>query len=269
MSRFDETLAKLHTRGELALFPYLTAGFPSPEVWTDLLEAMVDGGADGFEVGIPFSDPLADGVTMQRANARALEQGMTLERTLTDLARTKLPVPVALMSYVNPLLARGFERLCRDSQAAGVDAFIVPDLPLSESLDLQRACRQHELGYVPLVAPTSTEEHMAGLDAVSAPFVYCVALLGVTGARSDLDPELVGFLGRVRSCTRHPLAVGFGISQAGHVEGLLGHADAAIVGAAVVDLIEDTSPGEAGAHLAEYVRELKAAGRAPAHRSPA
>ena len=147
-------------------------------------------------------------------------------------------VPVALMSYVNPLLAYGLDALGRDAAESGVDAFIVPDLPLSESAELRGICAANDLGYVPMVAPTSTDEHLTAVDQVDAAFVYCVALLGVTGARSTLDQNLGEFLTRVRSRIHHPLIVGFGISRPEHVAGLRGLADGAIVASALADIIE-------------------------------
>lgn len=259
MNRFTETMRTLRSGDRLGLFPYLTAGYPNSQRWTEILDLMVQCGADGLEVGMPFSDPLADGVTMQRAGAQALEGGITLRRTLEGLAHSRPRVPVALMSYVNPLLAYGLENLGRDAAASGVDAFIVPDLPLHESAELRAVCAAHDLGYVPMVAPTSTDEHLRAVDQVDAAFVYCVALLGVTGARSSLDENLGEFLKRVRSAIRHPLIVGFGISRPEHVTALRGLADGAIVASAVADIIDRTFPSEVDAKIEAYLSEIRSA----------
>lgn len=259
MNRFTQTMRNLRSGQALGLFPYLTAGFPEGNRWTGLLELMVDCGADGLEVGMPYSDPLADGVTMQSAGARALEHGISLKRTLEGLAATRPKVPVALMSYVNPLLAYGLDALGRDAARSSVDAFIVPDLPLSESGELRAVCAANDLGYVPMVAPTSTDEHLKAVDQVDAAFVYCVALLGVTGARSTLDDNLGEFLTRVRSRIRHPLIVGFGISRPEHVSRLQGLADGAIVASALADMIEHSERADIEANVRAYLGEMKAA----------
>jgi tryptophan synthase alpha chain len=259
VNRFTETMRDLRSGQSLGLFPYLTAGFPDGERWTQLLNVMVDCGANGLEVGMPYSDPLADGVTMQTAGAQALEHGISLKRTLAGLAAARPKVPVALMSYVNPLLAYGLDALGRDAAASGVDAFIVPDLPLGESAELRAACKAHDLGYVPMVAPTSTDEHLEAVDQVDAAFVYCVALLGVTGARSTLDENLADFLKRVRSHIRHPLVVGFGISRPEHIARLRDLADGAIVASALADIIEKSNDADIEPKIRAYLGEMKAA----------
>jgi tryptophan synthase alpha subunit len=259
MNRFTQTMRNLRSSQSLGLFPYLTAGFPDGDRWTDILDVMVDCGADGLEVGMPYSDPLADGVTMQSAGAQALDGGITLRRTLEGLASARPKVPVALMSYVNPLLAYGWDRLGRDAAASGVDAFIVPDLPLSESAELRSTCASHDLGYVPMVAPTSTDEHLKAVDRIDAAFVYCVALLGVTGARSSLDDNLGNFLARVRSHIHHPLVVGFGVSRPEHITRLRDQADGAIVASAVADIIEKSEREQIESNIRTYLGEIKAA----------
>ncbi|MFN0069868.1 MAG: tryptophan synthase subunit alpha [Chloroflexota bacterium] len=259
MNRFTQTMRRLRSGKSLGLFPYLTAGFPDAQSWTSILDLMVECGADGLEVGMPFSDPLADGVTLQRAGAHALEQGITLKRTLTGLAEARPAAPVALMSYVNPLLAYGLAALGRDAAASGVDAFIVPDLPLGESAELRSICAANDLGYVPMVAPTSTDDHLRAVNQVDATFVYCVALLGVTGARTSLDENLGAFLTRVRSLVQHPLVVGFGISRPEHVTQLHDYADGAIVASAIADIIEQSGSDAADGNIRAYLTEMKSA----------
>src|ERR1700730_13617500 len=242
MSRFGATFDRLRAEGACGLFPYLTAGFPDVGTCHALAEAALDAGADGFEIGVPFSDPLADGATMQRANARALDGGATLD-TAFDLARMirqRSPeTPIALMSYYNPLRQRGDQRIAADLAAAQADALIVADLPPEESSELLAALRGQNIDLVPFVAPTSPAERIRAVAALQPVFVYCVALVGVTGARQDLSSTLGEFLGHVRAATAAPQVVGFGISQPDHIRRVaaLG-ADGVIVASALVDVIE-------------------------------
>jgi tryptophan synthase alpha chain len=238
------------------------AGYPDAQTARALALAALDAGADGFEVAVPFSDPLADGTTMQRVNMRALEGGASLDSAL-DLVRAireRAPdVPMALMSYYNPLRQRGDDRLAADLAAAGADAVIVPDIPAEEATDLSQALRAHSLGLAPLIAPTSPPARIRGVAALDPVFLYCVALVGVTGARQDLSTSLGEFLGRVRAETSAPLVVGFGISQPDHVRRVaqLG-ANGVIVASALVDLIDRSADPVAAAR--EYLREMKAGG---------
>ena len=262
-NRLDTTFARLRSAAELGLFPYLTAGFPDRATCRALLDTVAASGADGLELGVPFSDPLADGVTLQRAGARALEQGTTLSDAFELAAgvRERHDLPLVLMSYLNPLLAHGLERVARDGAAAGLDAVIVPDLPFEESDELRGSCAEAGLHLVQMVAPTSGSERLARVGAVASGFVYCVALVGTTGARAALAPELPGFLAAARRVIRSPLVVGFGISTPNHLAGLVGQADGAIVASALTDLIERTDPREQLPAVASFVRELKVATR--------
>jgi len=263
MSRFAATFERLRSEGACGLFPYVMAGFPDVETSHALAEAALEAGADGFEVAVPFSDPLADGTTMQRVNSRALQGGAGLDSAL-DLVRAirkRAPqTPVALMSYYNPLRQRGDERIAAELATAEADAVIVPDLPAEEAGELQTALKAHGLGLAPLVAPTSPAARIRAVAALDPVFIYCVALVGVTGARQDLATTLGEFLKRVRAESEAPLVVGFGISQPEHVRRVaeLG-ADGAIVASALVDLI-DRSPDPIAAAEA-YLREMKAGGR--------
>jgi tryptophan synthase alpha chain len=259
--RFAASFERLSRAGACGLFPYLTAGFPDIRTSHALAEAALEAGADGFEIGVPFSDPLADGATLQRANARALAAGATLDTAL-DLARAirrqSPATPVALKSYYNPLRQRGDRRIAADLAEAEADAAIVPDLPAEESADLDAALRAEGLGLVPFLAPTSPPPRISAVAALHPIWIYCVALVGVTGARQDLSARLEEFLDRVRAETSAPLVVGFGISQPDHVRRAARYGAAGvIVASALTDLVEG-SPDPVRAARA-YLGELKLA----------
>jgi tryptophan synthase alpha chain len=259
--RFGATFSRLAGEGACGLFPYLMAGYPDVATSRALADAALDAGADGFEIGVPFSDPLADGTTMQRANARALEGGATLDTALDLVAfiRQRSPdVPLALMSYYNPLRQRGDQRIAADLARAGADAAIIPDLPAEESRDLRLALQAKQLGLVQFLAPTSPSARIAAVAALEPIFIYCVALVGVTGARQDMSAALGEFLTNVRAATPTPLVVGFGISQPDHVRrtARLGAA-AVIVASALTDLVERSADPINDAKA--YLRELKQA----------
>ena len=248
--------------GRTAVFPYLTAGFPDPMASGELIQAMIEAGADGLEIGVPFSDPMADGLTLQRANERALEHGASILTALhlASFARqVSSSVAISFMSYYNPILAYGEQAFCEVAAEAGVDGVIVPDLPPEESGSLRAACQQSGLEYVCLLSPNSTAERIRLVASMAGGFIYCVAVVGVTGARTNLTDSLPPFLERVRAATSVPLVVGFGISRPEHVRGLHGLADGVIVASALADLIDASPPQERAAAVAQRVRELKAA----------
>ena len=262
MNRFAATFERLAREDACGLFPYLMAGYPDVAASQALAEAALEAGADGFEIAVPFSDPLADGTTMQRVNQRALEGGAGLDTALdlVRFVRQRAPsVPVALMSYYNPLRQRGDERLAADLASVGGDAVIVPDVPAEEASELNAALRPRGLGLAPLIAPTSHTGRIRSVAALDPVFIYCVALIGVTGARQDLSSALGEFLSRVRAETSAPLVVGFGISQPDHVRRVaqLGAAGA-IVASALIDLIDRSDDPIAAARA--YLREMKAGG---------
>lgn len=265
MSRFAATFARLRERGECGLFPWLMAGFPDVATSKELAQAALEAGADGFEIGVPFSDPLADGATMQRANTLALERGATTDTAL-DLARFIRGVapdtPIALMSYYNPIARRGDAAFAGLLAAMGVDGLIVADLPADEARSLRDTLAGHGLDLVPLVAPTSADSRVRKIVAEARAMVYCVALVGVTGARTELSGSLACFLSRVRAATPLPLVVGFGISRPEHLRAIAaGGADGAIVASALADLVESSADPVRSARA--YLAELKAATRPP------
>jgi tryptophan synthase alpha chain len=266
VSRLDATFARLRCQGELGLFPFITTGFPDPAMSRVILRAVVEAGADGVEIGLPFSDPLADGVTLQRAGARALEHGVSVADALAlvrDL-RGYSEAPALMMSYFNPLLAYGLGSLAQDGADAGLDGFIVPDLPLEEADGLRRVGAASGLAYVYLVAPTTTDARLEQVATRASGFVYCVTLLGTTGAREQLPPELPAFLKRVRSKVSCPLLAGFGISRPDHIAGLHGLADGVIVGGALADIVERSHPDDLIRNVRRFIQELKTACRSSA-----
>lgn len=261
MSRISTTFARLRSRRERALIPYLTAGDPSLEVTRALVLEAEARGADLIELGFPFSDPLADGPIIQRASQRALNGGVTLLSVL-DLARElrgRLRAPLILMTYMNPLLAHGLERVTKEI-SAGFDGLIVPDLPVDEAGPLQRAARQAGLDLTFLVAPTSSPERVRLIARRTRGFLYAVSLMGVTGPRAELPSDLVSYLRGIRSVTEKPVSVGFGISHPEQVRTLAAYADGVIVGSALVRLVE-AGGRDAIRRVGDFVATLKAATR--------
>lgn len=254
MSRFHQTFEKCRREGRAALMPYMTAGDPSLE-WTErLMDAVIEAGADMIELGMPYSDPLADGPTVQAAGQRALRAGTTV-RGVFDLARRvreRHPeTPVALLVYYNNIFRRGIERFVSEAAAAGLDGLIVPDLPPDEAEELHEAAHAVGIDPIYLVAPTSTPERIRLIVSCSEAFIYCVSLTGVTGARRRLADSLEPFLRRVRTEMEAmgkavPLAVGFGISTPEHVETISRMAEGVIVGSALIDTWHGAGSPERG-----------------------
>jgi len=266
VSRIDATFARLRERGETALLPYLSVGFPARGETAALAIELLRAGADGLELGIPFSDPLADGATLQRVNQRSLDAGFRLADAFATAReiRATTDAPLVFMSYYNPIERRGPEMFCAEAAAAGADGLIVPDLPVEESEALRAICAARGLQLITMLAPTTPDERMAAACARAEGFVYCVSVVGVTGARASLAQDLPQFLARVRRYTGVPLVVGFGIARPEHVAAVGKHADGVIVASALVDLLERTPAAERAAVAAGYIREMKAACRGAA-----
>lgn len=253
-ARIAACLQRSRDAGKLALFAYITVGFPSLDATLEVATALVEAGVDAIELGIPFSDPLADGPTIQAATSAALSRGVTTESCLRLAERVRCLhgyVPLLFMGYFNPVLQYGPRRFVEAARQAGVDGLIVPDLPLEEAEELDGPCRDLGLGIVPLVAPVSSEERVKLLAARGATFLYVTSRLGVTGASGVLAEGVGGVVRRVRLATSLPLGVGFGISRPAHITALKGVADAAIVGSALLQVVADASdPGRAAAEFA-------------------
>ena len=263
-TRISKRFAELRASAELGIVTYITAGDPSLDATLRFVLTLAEAGADVIELGVPFSDPLADGPTIQRASERALKAGTTLAGVLELVRRIRKSsqVPLVLFSYYNPILQMGLEKFASAAASAGADGVLATDLTPEESEDYRRIMRLHNLDTIFLGAPTSTDERLAKIAACSSGFLYLISRTGVTGAKDALPDDLPELLRRTRGVTPLPIAVGFGISLPGHVSVLGGLADAAVVGSALVSEIEKAKSVDAAATaLAERVRSLKEAAR--------
>ncbi len=234
-------IASVFRPGHKVLIAYITIGYPNMKTTLEVASVLSDNGCDIIELGIPFSDPLADGVTIQQASYQALQQGVTPQVCL-EVAyqlRQKLATPLVFMTYYNPVFNFGVEAFCQASTAAGIDGLIVPDLPLEEGAELEVITQKHNLDLIYLLAPTSTEERISMVANRSQGFIYLVSITGVTGARQTLPPELEGFVKRVRQKAQQPLCVGFGISKPEQARRVAKVADGVIVGSRLIQLMEE------------------------------
>ena len=265
MSRIAEAFAGLRARRRTGLVAFLTVGYPSVEDTLRLVPALIEGGADVIELGVPFSDPLAEGPTIQRSSHHALERGVTPAVCLDVVAGLRaqgVEAPIVLMGYYNPLLSYGLEEFCRDAAAAGADGIIAVDLPPEESHPLRDACRRRGLDLVYLLAPTSTDGRIELVAGLASGFVYCVSVTGVTGAREELPAGLSAFVNRVRARTPLPVAVGFGISKPKHFRAVARIADAAVIGSAIIDEIDRSDPSERVGKVKRYAEVVTGRRRA-------
>jgi tryptophan synthase alpha chain len=263
-TRISRKFAVLRASGELGIIAYITAGDPSLDATLKFVIALAEAGADVIELGVPFSDPLADGPTIQRASERALKAGTTLAGVLDLVRRIResSQVPLVLFSYYNPILQMGLEKFASAAAGAGADGVLATDMALEESEDYRDVLAAHHLDTIFLGAPTSTDERLAKIAACSSGFLYLISRTGVTGAKDALPDDLPALLRRARKATQLPIAVGFGISLPGHVSVLGGLADAAVIGSALVSEIENAkSVDAAAAALGDRIRALKDAAR--------
>ena len=240
MTRIEKRFAQLKVEQRKAFIPYITAGDPKLDVTLELVLSLEKAGADIVELGVPFSDPIADGPVIQRASERALRNGVNLPGVLKlgERIRGKSEIPLVLFSYFNPLFSYGLDKLARDAAKAGFDGVLASDLTVEESQAFIRAMADAGLNTVFLVAPTSSQERMKKIAETSNGFLYAVSRTGVTGEQQELAPDLRAFLQALRSYTKSPIAVGFGISRPEHVRAVWQEADAAVVGSSIVKEIE-------------------------------
>ncbi len=262
MNRITDKFVALKAKKEKAFIAYVTAGDPDLATTGRLVEELERRGADLVELGMPFSDPLADGPVIQRASERALLRGTRLPRifALVRSLRRKVKIPLALLTYYNPVLKFGPVRFVRQAKAAGIDGVIVPDLPPEEGAELRAAAGAVDFSTIFLVAPTSTAARVKMISRASTGFIYCVSLTGVTGARSALPAELPAKIRQIRKTTDKPVAVGFGVSTPAQAAAVARIADGVIVGSAIVKVIESArGPAAAVKRVGDFVRPLVAA----------
>jgi tryptophan synthase alpha chain len=231
-------------KGHKALIPYLTVGYPNVETTLDMARLIASSGGDLIELGIPFSDPLADGTTIQRASYHALRQGVSPQQCL-EVARTlrkEIKIPLVFMTYYNPVHRYGLDAFCSDCSQAGINGLIIPDLPPEEGAEIEKLSEEYGLDLIYLLAPTSTDERIDMVATRSRGFIYLVSLTGVTGARDSLPPELESFVKRVRQRAQQPLCVGFGISSPDEARRVAKVADGVIVGSRIIQLLDENEP---------------------------
>ena len=254
MRRIESVFAK---PAHKALIAYLTVGYPNIEATLELVPALAGSGCDMVELGIPFSDPLADGTTIQRASYRALQQGVSPELCLevAQELRQKVDTPLIFMSYYNPLLHYGLEPFCCACAQVGMDGLIIPDLPPDEGMELERLTERYQLDLIYLLAPTSSEERIGLVAARSRGFIYLVSLSGVTGARDSLPAQLEGFVAKVRRITSQPLCVGFGISTPEQARRVAKVADGVILGSRIIEILE--SSDQPALAVGSFIRRIR------------
>lgn len=262
MNRIEAMFAEKARRGQRAFIPYITAGFPDLERTEQIVALLADKGADLIELGIPFSDPIADGPTIQKASADALAAGTSMVKIL-DLVRRvrrRTEVPLLLFSAFNPLFHYGLTRIANDAKAAGADGFLVPDLPPEESAEFETICRERDMPLIYLVAPTTPPERREMIARRARGFIYYISLRGVTGERASLAADLEKEVGELRRHTSLPVAVGFGISKPEHVRQVARFAEGIVVGSAIVKKIDELrNDPQWLAKLGEFVASLAAA----------
>lgn len=249
----SQRFAELRARGARALVPYITSGHPDEARTVELLAALAESGADVIEVGLPFSDPMADGPVIQASSQRALEQGMNFDRMLALVERAHARVPLVLFSYLNPILSAGADALTRAAEA-GFDGLLVTDLPVGADPELEARLGRGPLAFIRLVAPTTPQPRMREIAAHGSGFVYLISRTGVTGVRDDLPPELPATVARLRAATALPVCVGFGVSRPEHAAAVARIADGVVVGSAIV-----RAAGESVERAAALAASLRAA----------
>lgn len=259
MTRIAETFAQLKTADRRGFIPFVSAGDPDLETSRQIVLALARKGADIIELGVPFTDPMADGPTIQASSQRALEKGVKLSDILQMVRDVRLEVntPIVLFSYLNPLFRYGFETLAADAAEAGVDGVLVTDAVDEAAFVISQILNRNGLDLISLIAPTTSDERLARVAAGASGFLYAVSRAGVTGARKETASAAEELVARARRFTDLPIAVGFGISSREQIEGVWRYADAAVVGSAIVAEIERSIPtGNVVERVAEFVREL-------------
>jgi len=251
-----------HFENKPSLIAYVTCGDPGLATTREVILAAIDAGASVIELGVPFSDPLADGPVIQRASGRALKHGTSLQGVLTlaaEIREHSQSVGLVIFSYLNPILRMGLAKFCQVARLAGIDGTLITDLPVEESAEYLREARKNDLATIFLAAPTSTDQRLKLIAQVSTGFIYAISRTGVTGARQQMTGDAQSLVKRIRRFTKLPVAVGFGISTPAQFAAVGKFADGAVVGSAIVQLIEQ-NPGREAATVAEFVGQLLALG---------
>ena len=262
LSKVDEKFCELKNNKKLALMPFIMAGDPNIEITYEILLKLQENGADLIELGIPYSDPLADGPVIQVAASRALKSGTNTRKviTLLESLKGKLNIPIILFSYLNPLLCFGFEKFCEMASNAGVSGLIVPDLPLEEAYKFSKIVSNHSMDLILLVAPTTPFERMKQISNHTKGFTYLVSVTGVTGERNKMGNRVENLIAKLKDVNSNPIAVGFGISTPEHVNKVRDWgADGVIIGSAFVKRISSSSGKDVVVHVGEFCKEMRLA----------
>ena len=260
MNRIDERFKDLKSEDKKALITYIMAGDPSLKVTEDLIYSVEEAGADIIELGIPFSDPLADGPVIQRASERALASGTTVKKVfdMVGKVRKKSQLPIVIMTYYNIIFKYGELRFIQDAEKSGIDGLIIPDLPPEEGESLTEAAQKHNIDLIFLLSPTSNDKRISLISKKSRGFIYYVSLTGVTGIRTRLSESIAPMIKKIKASTDKPVAVGFGISSAEQAGQVSAYADGVVIGSAIVKLIEESrSTGETITAVKKLVDNLK------------
>ena len=262
MNRIDAAFATLKAAGRTALIPYVTTGDPSLAATRAIMDSLVTAGADVIELGVPFSDPMADGPVIQRAGERALAQGVSLDDvlgTVRDFRRSNAVTPVVLMGYANPIEAMGTTRFADRAMASGVDGVLVVDYPPEEAMDFAQLLAARDIAAIFLLAPTTTEARIAAVARVARGYVYYVSLKGVTGAGHLDAADVAARLAQIRKQVNLPVGVGFGIRDADSAQAIAAHADAVVIGSRIIEEIESGPPAEAAARAGAWLKVIRQA----------
>jgi len=262
MSKIAAVFAALKAQGKKGLIPFVTAGDPHPNMTVDVMHALVKGGADIIELGVPFSDPMADGPVIQRSSERALAQGVTLRQCLENVKTFRIQnqqTPVVLMGYANPIEQMGHAEFAKAAKAVGVDGVLIVDYPPEECEEFAKQMRSNSIDPIFLLAPTSNQQRIAHAAQIAAGYIYYVSLRGVTGANTLNTSDVASVLPLIRQETNIPVAVGFGIRDAASAKAVSQTADAVVIGSRIVQLLEEAKPGEELASLEHFIHEIRRA----------
>ena len=262
LSKVDEKFYELKNNKKLALMPFIMAGDPNIEITSEILLNLQENGADLIELGIPYSDPLADGPIIQLSASRALKSGTTPRKviTLLESLKGKLNIPIILFTYLNPLLCFGFEQFCEMASNAGVSGLIIPDLPLEEAYEFSKIVSTYSMDLILLVAPTTPFERMKKISKHTKGFTYLVSVTGVTGERNEMENRVENLIAKLKEITTNPIAVGFGISSPEHVNKVRNWgADGVIIGSAFVKRISSSSEKDVVNHVGNFCKDMRLA----------